>query len=198
MDELSSEVKPGIITGDLEAFFASLLREAARRQRLSPSPFAFDYVSNLFVRFADADVLFSQEGVSLPVLADMMHEARDADVYRRISILRRLGDTSLMISGYFPEALNRRNVDVRYYVQMGEVAYAQLDDLSDTGSVYGELSAQFINFSELIQDVSVEIRTIDSRPEELLEMYSTSRSPGILKKLQSKGIFPISPKKENE
>ncbi len=196
MDELDQDNKPAIIAGDLDSFFGSLLRDAAQLQNLFASPLAIEYVSKLFVRFADVEAAFFQEGVTVPVLADLMQEAREAETYRKYSILQKLGDTSLMVSGYFPEALQKRNVDVRYYVQMGEFAYSQLDDLSERRGVYGELSDRFLPFTNLIQHVSVELRTQDSGPEELLQMYSQSKNPGILRKLQTKGIFPLAPKKE--
>jgi hypothetical protein len=101
-----------------------------------------------------------------------------------------------MVSGYFPEALARRNVDLRYYIEMGGEAYSRLDDLSSRASIYRELSLGFPGFADLIQRVSVELRTQDSKPEELLQMYDSSRHPSILKKLQKNGIFPISGKKE--
>jgi len=196
LDDLEQDNKPAIIAGDLDAFFGSLLRDAAQLQKLFASPLAIDYLSKLLVRFADVEAAFFQAGVTVPVLADLMQEVRDAETYRKYSLLQKLGDTSLMVSGYFPEALQKRNVDIRYFVQMGEFAYSQLDDLSDHNGVYRELSDRFLLFTNLIQHVSVELRTQDSGPEELLRMYSQFKNPGILRKLQNKGIFPIAPKKE--
>ncbi len=198
MDDLSSDSPSGILSGSLQEYFASLLREVAHSERVSPSPLAFDYVSDLLLRYMDAQNLFFQDGVRLPVLVDLLHQANEADVYRRISILRRLGDTSLMMSGYFPEALSRRSVDLRYYQEMGGEAYSRLNDLSNRESVYRELSDDFCLFVDMIQRVSVEIKTQYSKPEELLQMYASSRHPGILKKLQESGIYPLESKKVRE
>lgn len=191
---MQSGEKPAIILGDLHQFFGERLREAAQTKQLLASPLAIDYLSRLFVHFGSVGNFFDQQGVKLPVLADMMNEAMEADLYRRISILRKLGDTSLMVSGYFPEALQRRNVDRSYYIQMGEVAYHQLDRLADTQSIYRELSEQFLSFSQLIEDVRLAIHTEDLTAEGLLELYDGNRRPEVLKKLNEMGIFPITAK----
>jgi len=40
--------------------------------------------------------------------------------------MQRLGDTALFIAGVFADSLNRKLVDVDYYVAMGGTAYAQV------------------------------------------------------------------------
>ena len=44
----------------------------------------------------------------------------------RVRQLKDVGDTSLYVSGFFADSLQRKLVDVDYYIQMGGAAYGEL------------------------------------------------------------------------
>lgn len=182
---------PTIFTGDLRQYFNHLLLQAAEQQRSSFSHHALNYVTELLVEFQDTARLFVQRDVRVPVLADMLNDALDADFHRRVTILRQMGDTSLMVSGFFPEALSKRAVDITYYQKMGEIAYSHLGTLSDDVNIYDELSERFIALSALINDVSEATLTRDITTEKLLDQYMTTGSDRSLERLKRQGVIPI-------
>ncbi|MBN8554272.1 MAG: hypothetical protein J0L93_02410 [Deltaproteobacteria bacterium] len=186
-----------IVEGNLQHFFGSLLIAAAENQRANISPHALDYLTKLLVYFQETAQLFNQKDVRIPVLADMLSEALDADLYRRITLLRQMGDTSLMVSGYFPESLSRRSVDLAYYQKMGGIAYYHLGSLSEEESIYNELSERFIKLSEILNEVSEQTQSKDYSISKLLEFYSQTGSDRIFEKLKKQGVIPFkSPKKD--
>lgn len=191
MNKDSEEGGSSLIDSDLRAFFADLLVTAADEKKWSISPLAIHYVAEMLVRFNETALLFSQKGVSMPVLSDMLSEALEADFYRRVSILRQLGDTSLMVSGYFPEALERRNVNRSFYHQMGETAYSHLSEISERSNVYIELSEQFSLLVNLINEAAFQLKTEGLGANELLEFYDNTKSNTVLKKLNEQGVFPL-------
>lgn len=187
-----------ILEGNLHQFFSELLVGAAEHQKLSISPNATKYVTDLLVAFHETAALFAQEGVRLPVLADMLSEALDADFHRRVSLLRQMGDTSLMVSGFFPEALARRSLDIHYYQRMGEIAYSNLSTISVETSVYSELSQRFINLSHLLNEVSEQIHAKNYPVSKLVEFYTATGSEYILDQLKQQGVIPLSVKTRGE
>ena len=69
--------------------------------------------------------------------------------------LRQVGDLSLFISGFFADSLNRRLVDIDYYIQLGESAYGSLARRDETfGEVFNELSEKFPAFVDVLGEVS--------------------------------------------
>ena len=109
--------------------------------------------------------------------------------------LRRVGDLSLYISGFFSDSLNRRLVDVDYYIPLGECAYGSLARTGDDtlGDVFDELSEKFTAFVDILGEVSE--RTAMTSNADLLRLYEKylrtgSRRSGDL--LAARGIVPIS------
>ena len=106
--------------------------------------------------------------------------------------MRRVGDLSLFISGFFSDSLNRSLVDVDYYIQIGEAAYSSLARQDDTlGDVFDELSDKFAAFVDVLGEVS-ERSSLTSNTD-LLRLYEKwlrtgSRRSGDL--LASRGIVP--------
>lgn len=186
--------EPTLYFGDLKGFFVEKLSEVANQQEPQISSTAIDYVAEVLMHFLDAAKLFEQEGVKVPVLADMLAEAMEADFYRRISILRQMGDTSLLVSGYFPEALSRRSINLNYYKQMGEIAYSHLSGIIESQNVFSELSSRFIQLTELIEEVSTQVKTEGLSTSELLEYWSKVGSERVREKLKEQGVVPLSKK----
>src|SRR5262245_8779582 len=52
-------------------------------------------------------------------LAVKLVGARDAEPATRMKTLKEVGDTSLYVAGFFAESLDRKLVDVEYYVGIG-------------------------------------------------------------------------------
>jgi hypothetical protein len=106
--------------------------------------------------------------------------------------LRRVGDLSLFISGYFSDSLNRSLVDIDYYIALGERAYGSLARTDDTFSdVFDELAEKFARFVGVLGEVSE--RTALTSNTDLLRLYerwlkTRSRHSGDL--LARQGIVP--------
>ncbi|TVQ79438.1 MAG: hypothetical protein EA369_04715 [Bradymonadales bacterium] len=194
VSESRENISSQIVLGDLQGFFEELLVGTAEKQDQSVSPMALNYVAKLLTHFHQVDNFFKADSGRLPVLADILAEAMAADSARRVSILRRLGDTSLMMSGYFREALNRRGMKQSYYAQMGESAYSHLSDLSETKNVFIELADGFQVVADLLAVISESLRIQEYNALELLKFYSSSKSDFAREKLKEQGIIPMIPK----
>lgn len=192
MDEKSVGDKGSIVLGDLQSFFDELLYSTAEKRKENFSPMAFTYVSKLLVKFHHSENFFHADSGKIPTLADLMAEAMEADLVRRVSLLKRLGDTSLMVGGYFRDSISRRGLQQSYYVQMGENAYSHLSDLSEAKNVFEELAEGFQRVSNLLSVISESIRLQQVSTLELLKMVDQSNSDIAKEKLKEQGIhsFP--------
>lgn len=185
-----------LLSVDLERFFSQLVFETAEELKAQLSDPALHYTSQVLVDFVESRKFFSSDSVRLPILADLLSEALEADFYRRVSLLRRLGDTSLMISGYFPEAVARRSVSLTYYAQMGETAYSELGRITEAGNVFDELSAEFGRLAEVLTHMTTKLKTRGMQLRDLLSQYEISQKNELLEQLRLRGIYPFPSKPE--
>ena len=164
-------------------FFRDLLLQAIENQRQSVHQDTEAYLVNLLASFLESEALFVRdEGGRLEArpLAFLLKDALEQEGPTRLALLRRLGDTSLFVSGFFPESLQQSAVGPDYYAAMGERAYDALGgavarharsagDLAGKRSVFEELSSRFKQMAHVLEEVSE--RTAASTNEGLLRLY---------------------------
>ena len=119
----------------LEAFFGELLTDALSREKLCLDRSTQAYLLQVI---ADRDVVSPRPDRGdrgAPALASLYLEAMQRPPSERREALRELGDHALVMSGLFPQHVERRGsvVDVDYYVSMGGAAYAQAASLTRDG-----------------------------------------------------------------
>lgn len=173
-------------------YFRSLVESALDHQRVKAGELTSYYLVNLlcgYVRFG---------GASAPPLHDeplalRLARALESGGEEQRARLRTLGDVSLFVSGFFSDSLQRRVVDVDYYVSMGEYAYASLSRFErDTfASTFSELADRFPSFVDVLSEVSEQSGLTSS--QDLLRMYERwlrtgSRRSG--RQLAERGIVP--------
>ena len=101
-------------------YFRELVQSAMHNQHLAAQELTSFYIVNLLSGF-----VHHQHAADEPLGIRFARALQDAGLAQRDG-LRRVGDLSLFISGFFADSLNRSLVDVDYYIQIGETAYASL------------------------------------------------------------------------
>jgi len=145
---------------DLRLFFIDAVKCAAKNQQLKARPETVAYVGELLTRFARPDALYekTQDGYRLAALADLYRRAVEAPgASERDEAYRRLGDVALFVAGLFSGSLNRKLVDVDYYIAMGEGAYSRVAlhrDARCAETMYRELSHKFAGFVDVLDEVA--------------------------------------------
>lgn len=171
-------------------FFKELVESALSHQRLAAREMTSYYLVNLLAGFVYVDLAEAQDEEALGV---RFVKALQAGGSLQRDGLRRVGDLSLFISGYFSDSLHRSLVDIDYYITLGERAYGSLarqgdDTLAD---VFDELAEKFSGFVDVLSEVSE--RTALTSNSDLLRLYerwlrTRSRRRGDL--LARRGIVP--------
>ena len=172
-------------------YFRELVESAMQNQGVSANELTSFYVVNLLAAFVHLD-RSPAAGEDEALGVRLARAMQTAGIAQRDG-LRKVGDLSLFISGFFADSLNRSLVDVDYYIQLGEYAYGSLARQSDEalGDVFDELSGKFTVFVDILGEVSE--RTALSTNADVLRLYekwmrTKSRRSGDL--LAARGIVP--------
>jgi hypothetical protein len=181
----------------LELYFHELVNDALKHQQIKADEHIAFYLVNLLSQFTKTEKFRTdEEGVPTP-LAVLFCKALRETPTTKAQLLKYLGDFSLFISGFFQESLNRKLVDLDYYVTMGEGAYHHLSSLTvfqkkqTFQQIFSELASRFVQWVDVITEVSETSQITTHR--DLLRLYEKwlrTGSQRLHEMLTQQGIFP--------
>ena len=92
------------------------------------------------------------------ILGVKLMESCQMSVEQKKRILRDVGDTSLLLCGYFFKSISNKIVDISYYQEVGKMAYRRLDtivpEMYDTTSFYKTLAELFDDVTAVISIIA--------------------------------------------
>lgn len=183
-----------------QEYFRELLLAALQDNQIAPRSHEVEfYLVNLLFQFMKADYFFRpnvQTGtLDQECLVEILqHALEEKQPQVQKNLFRRLGDLSLYHAGFFYAHLYRQLGDVDYYIQMGEMAYQTVGDLSEEETlkkIYLELADRFPLFVQVLSCVSEKV--FHQTEKDLLRTYETwvqTRSEKAEKTLREAGILP--------
>jgi hypothetical protein len=193
----SSKSDNSILLESPRTFFVDRVEDALKRVKFEPLPLSRHYLVSLLEHYMFSSNLFSQDDetgrVKQDTLAELYLRAQNSTGPARNDLLKKLGDSSLYISGFFGESLNRKIVDIDYYVNMGGVAYAALArSAADENSsrMFEEYSLRFGGFVDVLTYISQE--SLIQSNEDLLKLYDRYLATGSRlaeEQLKEKGLI---------
>ncbi len=184
-------------------YFKELVDCALAHQHVAADEHTAFYVVQLLAGFMQRRDLAAagHAGDGIPrdaidqALGVRLARALDAGGALQRTSLKEIGDSSLFISGFFADSLNRKLVDIDYYVTIGGTAYKALSRVeSDTfAPIFAELAYRFVEFVEVLSEVSERSACVSNA--DLLRLYERwlrtgSRRSGQL--LAERGVVPNS------
>lgn len=123
------------------------------------------YSSAVMDRMIASDKYFdTTEGkVRDKILGIKLLEAQGLANEERKSVLRDIGDTALLLCGYFHESMNNKILDVGYYQNLGRTSYYHLNSIAPEAfnmqSFYLALSESFNEVTQLIGIIADKLDT---------------------------------------
>jgi hypothetical protein len=194
---------------NLREFFHDSVQTALRKQRVDVDDHTEHYVVNVLTMFARSEELYQNtpEGVRLKPLAHMLADAAEApSPQQRDETLRRLGDVSLFVAGFFAQSFARKLIDIDYHIAMGGRAYGTLaDNLRGTlrgqafACVFLELAQKFQRLVDVLNDVAEMAYThTDKDILRLYEIWLKTGSPRAYAILRRLGVAPVTADARNE
>jgi hypothetical protein len=179
------------LSGSIEEFFRDEVERAFKDQGLAAGPLTAHYLVQLLATYAAQPI--EERPLALKLL-----EAADATPRERRTQLRKVGDTSLYVSGFWTESLDDKLVDVDYYIDLGGTAYGELArggtgwTGDPFGDVFGELAANFARFVEVLMVISRRTSHVSTN-EDVVRLYQRwlrTKSRWAAARLASLGVVP--------
>ena len=165
-------------------YFVEMVESGFSKRNVKSLPAVQNYLVELLEFYLDAKNLFEEEidevGNKKPsTLAEMYLVASGSNGSEKHDLLKKLGDKTLYISGFFGDSLNRKLVDIEYYAEMGGAAYASLADISKADSViqvYRTFSERFLEFVDVLTYISHQ--TMVQSDRNVLRLYDRYMQTG--------------------
>ncbi len=191
-----------IATTSIRGYFHEAFTSAVRNQDVDVDDMTSAYVINLLTYYSHSSALkpVSDEGKHHKALASIYAEAIAAESSEQRNLaLQQLGDIALFVAGIFTDSLNRKLVDVDYYIGMGETAYGSLyesmqqrSDRFARSALFEELRRKFSVLVDVLCEIS-ETSGLKSNADVLrtYEIWLRSGSRRAARQLERSGIHPI-------
>ncbi len=193
-------MKGQIVLASPKEFFFDALEESLRDRKVIAPLAVKSYLVSLLEYYLHTENLFDEDvtesGARVPnTLAELYLGSKTVDSAQGYEMLKKLADRSLYVSGFFGDSLNRKLVDVDYYVEMGGTAYAALAEQAREdmkSQVFRSMSNQFVAFVDVFTLISQ--KTGQKTNQSLLrtyEKYLRTGSDLAREKLVQAGIITV-------
>jgi hypothetical protein len=188
-------------TVSVQEYFKNLLSGAITNQRAPLGELTEFYLVDLLARFIEAEALYARRpdgSLEEEPLAFLLRRALEGDREQKVSALRKLGDNSLYVAGFFADSLGRRLVDLDYYISMGGAAYGTLASLSRERpaggafvTLYDELCQKFNTIVDLFAEISERVEvTTNKGVVRLYERWVKTGSDRLTRLMAEQGLIP--------
>lgn len=186
-----------IATTSIQNYFHQSLHSALQNNNVNAEEETIGYIVRLLSNFVRSEQLFeeSDDGLRIKPLAlhyaDALYVSSRQDRHRA---LQRLGDVALFIAGVFADSLERKLVDIDYYIAMGGNAYGYLASNEHRAvlvQVFSELSEKFVSFVDVLAEISDQSHMQrDANIMRLYEVWLKTGSARAARRLRAVGIEP--------
>lgn len=193
---------PALLTSS-DSFFKEVVEEAFENQGVKARPLSQHYLVQLLQHYMFADNLFDKDEetgkTKNRTLAESYLIALQSERRVKLDLLKKLGDSSLYISGFFGDSLKRKIIDLDYYAQMGGAAYQSLAAENEGhvfAEVYLEIAEKFYEFTDVLTYISQ--KSLIQSTDDLLRLYDRYLVTGSKlaeEQLIEKGLLHIDLKK---
>jgi hypothetical protein len=180
-----------------DAYFQTVVDDAFKDRRIETRPQIKTYLVDILKHYLSVENLYDVEDgtgkKTRTTMAEMYLRANQLGARGRAESLKKVGDTSLYISGFFSDSFQRKVIDVDYYVDMGKMAFDSLahDVSEDTfAKLFQELSEQFLNLVDVLAVISQKARITDEENVlRMMDVYARTGSNLMGEALAEKGYF---------
>ena len=133
------KIKPMIAKLDFKKHFFEELDKVKPPLSLSVK----SYLIDLLLDFLRSDELHKKEGSLEKGLLNLYNESQNSPPQKSIFLLKKIGDFSLYMGGFFRSSFKDKLVSVSYYEEFGRHAYKFVSSSYDSKNVFTELAQDF-------------------------------------------------------
>ena len=170
----------------IEEYFRGVLQDALSAEGVDVTESTEWYLVSLLGEFAHNTIPSGPLGFKLA--------QTDESGAERVATLKEVGDTSLYVTGFFADSLERGLVASDYYVTIGESAYRELStrlSASSVSVVYEELAAKFPRFVDVLAKIRGQVSFGGGDVAELYAEWLKTRSEWVERRLRQMGMIVV-------
>lgn len=188
MDDTNLKVSKLKLLASTQEYFSEAVVNAADKTKIAITPFTAQYLVGLLNTYMVAENLTMKS-----TLAEALLSACQAEGMVKREQLKKLGDTSLYMSGFFGDSLQRKIIDIDYYADIGGTAYgslaSEIDEIAQA-QIYRDFSVRFLEYVDLLTYIS-QTALIQSNTDllRLYERYVKTGSEMAREQLAEKGLI---------
>lgn len=125
----------------------SLIMEAQAQININLQTDTESYLVFLLMRSSES-THWLDTSIGMDFMQAMQHSGQTQK-----TMLIDVGDKGLLVSGFFPELALKRRVDLNYFTQIGQMAYASAANPFEApeNQLYQELSQQFLTLKAILK-----------------------------------------------
>jgi len=181
----------------LKDFFHSAVKKTVDAHQIQGEDDTVWYLTQLLCNYTRTGQFldYRSDGATLTPLADYYRQAVEAPShYETRQHLQRLGDVAIFISSLFSGALNKKPINVGYYISMGESAYATLADTQARDSRDRALQDIFKDLATRFEEYVIALSDIPSSGSESVDLlqqfteWERTGHPMLAQRLRSAGF----------
>jgi hypothetical protein len=185
----------GLVTNP-RSYFTEIVADALEKRKTQTPPLVSAYLVDLL----ETNLTTDNSQLNSTMAEFFMRSVQVEKKQARIDLLKKLGDTSLYISGFFGDSLRRKIIDIDYYADIGGMAYGNLatqvtNDLQS--QVFREFSLRFLDYVDVLTYISQ--TTMIQTNQDILRLYERYIATGselAKNQLAEKGILTTVDKKK--
>lgn len=183
-------------------FFKECVDQVVKAQELEASELALSYLVALLSELASGEQ--DKEDVLDPIrttLVELIIAAQQAQGPARAGCWRKVGDTALMSTGMYREALLSRGIPLDYYYSIGGTAYQTAAHLHrflgsrPMDELCQELADKLPGLSDVLDEVmALTYEHGATGLVRLLYRWKRTKSSWALRHLAQRGLWPVDPR----
>ncbi len=183
-----------------EEHFAEVVKEACLERQVKTQPHIEAYLVQLLKHYLDSKnfhqpLALDSATKPLDTFAEMYLHAMNAEPPKNRELMRIVADRSLYLTGFFADSLQRKVVDIDYYIEIGSAAYSNLSSWTrqDTiSSVFDTFSKRFLDYVEVLNYISEKSQVQgDQDVLRLYDRYLRTGSEIVRDKLTELGVVTL-------
>lgn len=168
-----------VLENSLQVFFYDLLQEFNKKS-LNPLPNEIIYYSSLVMdQFGFSNKYFEEVDGKLreKILGIKLLESTHLPKEKQKVAIKDVGETALLLCGYFPHSFNKKIIDTKYYNEIGVLAYSRLNSFIpkayDVPNFFDKMSRNFIHVTNLLTLIS---ETHEQDPDQFFLIYTDKKA----------------------
>lgn len=170
-----------VLQPTMTAEWQALVKEAENSSRLMLTEDLESYLVFLLMRFIN-----HPEMAGSVLALEFLHSIEKSGAHQKDE-LRNVGDKCLLFAGLFPGRAEKRHVEISYFVELGQQAYATLSTISQQklAELYKDLGEEFVRLMDVLQTIrELANDTFDLTPLQAVGLWADTNSRHALSVLQ--------------